>query len=104
MEQPEAAAPAEAPTLAAVVAKTLALCGRTPGMSWAFVDANSIDYGGVMYRSLAFRIFIGGLNWADSLVVPTRESEGPEFEAALALMAERVYAGAAAELANRIEG
>lgn len=86
--------------LAGVIAKTLALCGRTPGLTWGFAERHA-TYDGEWCREFTFRISLGsGLEWTLSLCLPADECDAPEFEARLATMAEKVYAGATAELAN----
>ena len=100
---PLPAAVAEVVSLAGVIAKTLALCGRHPGLSWRFCEQAGEDEG-ERCRVFAFSIRFGaGLCWEDDCWIPASECSGPEFEARLAALAEKVYAGAAAELANRAE-
>lgn len=86
--------------LAAVIAKTVALCGRHAGLSWRLTDL-ACEENGEQCRLLAFKISLGrGLEWETSCLLRAGECSGPEFETRLAAMVEKVYAGAAAELAN----
>lgn len=86
--------------LAAVIAKTLALCGRTPGLSWRLTEQAGEENSN-RFRVFAFKMQLGaGLSWESDCWLPPDECDGPEFEARLAAMVEKVYAGAAAELAN----